>query len=75
MRNTGNITSWHSAGMVYYLLSVVFPPTETLLDEPITGDDELAGQKTEELDGEHDARSIDGKKKEAPQDAIHEVVG
>lgn len=63
------------AGIVYYVLSVVFPPTETLLDEPITGDDEIAGRKTGELDGEHDdERSIDEKKGEGPKEGIHEVV-
>lgn len=59
------------AGLTYYVLSVVYPPTETLLDESITGDEE------EEI---HDGRgkgseegSIDEKKDGPARQDVVEV--
>ncbi|KAG8932925.1 hypothetical protein FRC03_000061 [Tulasnella sp. 419] len=36
------------AGGIYYVLSIVFPPKETLIDAPITGEDERPPSKDEE---------------------------
>ncbi|KAG8946456.1 hypothetical protein FRC04_011632 [Tulasnella sp. 424] len=69
--NIAYLLGFTLAGTVYYTLSIVFPPTETLLDAPITGEDEVERK----IPSEHDEEgSIDEKKGPNAREAVVEVL-
>lgn len=68
--NIAYILGFAIAGIIYYTLSIVFPPTETLLDAPITGEDEVERQ----IPSEHDEEgSVDEKKGPNAREDVVEI--